>query len=83
VAKSIELGRAFDLLRSSYQAVLTSLDYVDIGMGIAFADGTIVVHNEEAARILDMQDGIGLGKIDNLSVVISTCKACSTTRSKR
>lgn len=62
VAKSIELGRAFDLLRSSYQAVLTALDYVDIGMGIAFADGTIVVHNEEAARILDMQDGIGLGK---------------------
>jgi len=29
VAKSVELGRAFNELKSSYQAVLTALDYVD------------------------------------------------------
>ncbi len=62
VAKSIELGRAFELLKSSYQAVLTALDYVDIGMCIVLGDGTVVVRNDEAARILDMRDGLSLGK---------------------
>lgn len=62
VAKSIELGRAFNLLRASHQAVLTALDYVDIGLCIALPDGTVIVHNEEAARILDMNDGLTLGK---------------------
>jgi len=62
VAKSIELGRAFDLLRANYQAVLTALDYIDIGICIALPDGTIVVANDEATRIFDGKDGVSLGK---------------------
>ncbi len=61
VAKSVELGRAFDILRSNYQAVLTALDYIDIGICIALPNGTIIVANEEASRIFENKDGVKLG----------------------
>lgn len=62
VAKSVELGRAFNILRSNYQAVLTALDYVDVGICIALPNGTVVVANKEASRILEVKDGVSLGK---------------------
>ena len=62
IAKAMEMGRAFDLLRNRYQAVLGALDFVDVGLCIALSDGSVVVHNREAQRIFDLQDGITLGK---------------------
>ena len=61
-AKSIELGRAFNLLNSRYQAVLSALDHVQIGMCIALSEGDVIVMNCEAERILDQDDGIRLAK---------------------
>lgn len=62
IAKSMEMGRTFELLRNRYQAVLAALDYVDVGLCIALNDGSIVVHNKEAQRIFDLNDGLVLGK---------------------
>lgn len=61
-AKAVELGRAFDLLRSRYQAVLSALDHVQIGMCIALGRGDVIVVNREAERIFDQDDGINLAK---------------------
>jgi len=60
VAKSIELSRAFDILKSQYNAVLAALDHVEVGMCIAASSGDIIVSNAEANRILDEKDGIKL-----------------------
>jgi len=61
IAKSIEMGRTFGLLRSRYQAVLAALDFMDVGLCIALSNGNIVVHNKEAQRIFDLEDGLSLG----------------------
>ena len=66
VAKSVELGRSFEILKSQYRAVLSALDYVQIGLCIALEDGTIIVRNEEAERILRECDGIKLDKTKKL-----------------
>lgn len=60
VAKSVELARAFDQLRLQYNAVLSALDHVEIGLCIALPNGDLVVRNSEANRILDEKDGIRL-----------------------
>jgi len=67
VAKSVELGRSFEILKSQYRAVLSALDYVQIGLCIALEDGTIIVRNEEADRILSANDGIKLDKNKKLN----------------
>jgi len=58
VAKSVELSRAFDLLRQKYNAVLAALDHVEVGLCIALSNGDLVVRNNEADRILDEKDGL-------------------------
>jgi len=60
-AKSIEMWRTFSILKSQYQAVLSALDHVQVGMCIAEPGGSIVVANEEAKRILDLGSAIRLG----------------------
>lgn len=60
IAKSVELSRAFDILKQQYNAVLAALDHVDIGMCIALHNGDLVVRNAEANRILDEKDGLRL-----------------------
>lgn len=58
LAKAVEISRTFILLRQRYQAALTALDHVEIGMCVARADGSIVVANREARRIHDLDDGL-------------------------
>ena len=62
IAKAVEIGRAFTLLRERYQAVLTALDHVQIGMCLALDRGDVIVANSEAQRIFDLNDGIKLGR---------------------
>lgn len=58
VARAIEMQRPFRLLQQRYQAVLTMLDRLGIGVLVLSADGDIVATNEESARILDARDGL-------------------------
>jgi len=60
VAKTIELNRYFHNLRSKFKAVLTALDNVEIGMIITEKNGSVIIKNLEAQRILDCQDGLSL-----------------------
>ena len=62
LARAIEMGRTFSLLRARYLAVLTALDRIDAGLAIALPDGQIIVCNHEAERILATRDGIALGR---------------------
>lgn len=62
LAKSVEVGRAFALLRARYKAALAALDRVQVGLAIALASGEVIVHNAEAARIFACADGLGLGR---------------------
>ena len=62
LAKAIELGRSFSLLKARYKAVLGALDHVQIGMCIALGRGEVVVANREAERIFDHDDGIRLAR---------------------
>lgn len=61
LAKSIEIGRMFSELRKRYRQVLGVLDRVGVGLAIAHRTGEIIVHNTEAARIFDLDDGLTLG----------------------
>jgi DNA-binding CsgD family transcriptional regulator len=61
MAKVVEINRTFTLLRLRYQAVLSALDHIRIGMCIGLAGGQILVANEEARRIFAAGDGLGLG----------------------
>jgi len=59
-AKAIEMWRTFSILKERYNAVLSALDFVSVGMCIASIDGSVIVNNEEAARILEAKDGLWL-----------------------
>ena len=59
-AKSIELGRAFGVLKSRFDGVFTALDRFHIGIFVLSPNGSVVVKNREAERILDAGDGLSL-----------------------
>ncbi len=52
MAKSVEMARAWNLLRTRYAAVLGAMDKIQIGLLVVRSNGLIVEHNIEAARIL-------------------------------
>lgn len=62
LAKAVEVGRSFTLLRARYRAALAVLDHILVGIAIALPSGEFIVHNAEAARILDAADGVALGR---------------------
>lgn len=87
-AKSIEMWRTFSILKGQYQAVLAALDHVKVGLCIAEPGGSIIVANEEARRILDIDNGIKLGadKLihcrkpeQELSIQNAMASACATS----
>lgn len=59
-AKSVELGRAFGVLKHRFDGVFTALDRFHIGIFVLSASGSVVVKNVEAERILDAGDGLSL-----------------------
>lgn len=67
LAKSVEAGRAFALLRERYHAALTALDHVLVGLAVALPSGELIVRNAEAERILSERDGLSLGRDGRLT----------------
>lgn len=57
LSKVVEINRTFTLLRLRYQAVLSVLDRIGIGMCVALPSAEILVSNEEARRIFSNGDG--------------------------
>ena len=61
-AKSIELGRSFGILKSRFDGVLGVLDRFHMGIFVLSPNGSVVVKNAEAERILDNADGLSLSR---------------------
>jgi len=59
-AKAVELGRSFGVLKSRFDGVLSALDRFHIGIFVLSPNGSVVVKNVEADRILDAGDGVSL-----------------------
>ena len=64
LAKAIEVGRAFSVLRSRYKAVLSALDKFGVGIALALPSGEIIISNIEAQRIFDTSGALRL-RLDN------------------
>lgn len=60
LAKAMELTRAFGLLRQKYQAVLSAIDHLKIGLAISLPTGEILIENEEARRQFETRDALWL-----------------------
>ncbi|NSY40901.1 helix-turn-helix transcriptional regulator [Leisingera sp. ANG59] len=58
LTKTIEIGRTFNFLRVKYNAVLTVLNQINIGIILALENGEVLLANKEAERLLDENDGL-------------------------
>ncbi|MCW8922142.1 MAG: LuxR C-terminal-related transcriptional regulator [Gammaproteobacteria bacterium] len=65
-AKSSELSRAFRLLRARFDGALTALDRFHIGIFVLSANGTVILKNAEADRIIEQNDGLTVSRDDRL-----------------
>ena len=61
-AKSVELGRAFSVLQSRFNGIFTALDRFHIGIFVLSPNGSVVVKNCEAERILSAGDGLSMSR---------------------
>jgi len=68
LAKVVEVGRAFRILRARFHAVLEELDHFHTGVLILGALGRVVVKNREAERIISLQDGFGMDTHGRIAV---------------
>ena len=69
LAKAVEITRPFSLLKARFNAVLSVLDRFHLGVAIFSSDGSIVISNLAAQKILERNDGLILGK-SNLSTTL-------------
>ena len=76
VARAIEQQRPFKLLQSRFNAVLSVLNQLGMGVLILNDTGTIVVANDEAERVLGAADGL----LRNANSRVSTTDAASTAQ---
>ena len=58
LAKAIELSRPFHVLRARFHAALSVLDRFQVGVMVVDSAGHVILQNEEARRILDLDDGL-------------------------
>ena len=65
-AKSIELGRTFGVLKGRFGGVLSALDRFHIGVFVLSPNGSVIIKNIEADRILDANDGLSLSRDGHL-----------------
>ena len=89
LAKVVEINRRFSILRDRYKAVLTALDHVRIGTCIVAASSHVLVANQEARRIHDLDDGFSISKagflrlatVEQTSILTHRLKAAALTAS--
>ncbi len=67
MAKSLELGIIYERLHSRYQAVLSAIDRVGVGMCIVDSQCNALVSNAEAERIFDSGKGVYKSSIGTIS----------------
>ena len=60
--KAMELSRAFNMLQSRFNGILTALDRFHIGIFILSPHGSVILKNAEAERIIMAGDGLVLSQ---------------------
>jgi len=60
LARAVEIQRPFSILRRRFNAVMSVLDRLHIGVAILYQNGEVVLYNKAAERIFDDDDGLGL-----------------------
>jgi len=56
--KAVELSRPFKLLHARFNAVLSVLDRLHLGVAILTKDGSIVINNQAVERVFEAGDGL-------------------------
>ena len=69
VARAIEQQRPFKLLQARFNAVLSVLDRLGVGVLILNHTGEIVVANAEAERVIDAADGLTRTRDSHLTAI--------------
>lgn len=72
LGKALEINRFYSKLRQKYQAVLTMLNHVEVGMCIALGTGEILSQNNKAEQILAAKDGLSINQHKHLTSLSST-----------
>lgn len=62
MAKALEISRPFLMLQARFQAVLSVLDRMRIGILIVSETGTVIVSNARANETMGLNDGVSLAK---------------------
>ena len=60
LAQTVSLGRMYESIRRKYQAVLTVLDKIDLGILLLRDDGTIILCNEYGRKTIDSSPHIDI-----------------------
>ena len=66
LAKAFDVGRSFRQLKSRFQAVLTVLDNVHVGLVVLRHDGEALVVNSSAQRLLESRDAVEIDAFGRL-----------------
>ena len=72
LAKVVEISRPFSLLKARFNGVLSVLDRFHLGVAIFSLNGSVVLSNLAAQKILDSNDGLNLGKSNLIATHDST-----------
>lgn len=75
MSKALEINRFCSQLQKQYNAVLTMLDRVDVGLCLCRSDGQVVVKNSRADRIFAERNGIEVTRENFLRLASDTQSA--------
>ncbi len=66
ISKAIEINRFYFRLQEQYNAILSALNHVKIGVCVFSPEGQLVIANAEAEKIFDQKDGIAIDRNDRI-----------------
>lgn len=68
LGKAVEINRFCSQLRRRYNAVLSVLDHINVGLCVALKSGEVIARNRQAARIFEGRDGISLDLYNHIKL---------------
>jgi DNA-binding CsgD family transcriptional regulator len=69
LGKALEINRFYSKLRQKYNAVLTALDNIEVGVCVALPDGEVIVKNHYAQVLFDTNDGLAFNSYNRIKLL--------------